>query len=59
MRAILLLLLTSCCKSPVAPEQDWTPYYRVVCIVANMQYIEGTRTCIGPDSTFMNLQPPK
>jgi hypothetical protein len=50
----LLALLLAC---PTEPRDDDAAYYSSVCKAAGMTLLEGTRTCVGPDGSYINLQP--
>jgi hypothetical protein len=52
------LSLAGCC-SGTGPDESDEAYYRRVCTTAGMSWIEGTRTCLGSDGSYINLQPPK
>ena len=53
---LAVLLLSGCHHCSTAPRHD-VKYEEWVCKTAGMTLLKGTHTCMGPDSTFINLQP--
>ena len=51
-------LVTACSDCPPCPATD-SAYYAKVCAAAGMTHLAGTHTCVGADSSFINLAPPK
>jgi hypothetical protein len=57
--ALGLVLALTACGDATGPELTDQEYYARVCQAAGMTLIEGTRTCVAPDGSYINLEPRK